>query len=231
MSGGLKVEFIDNSSSQYDVNASRVKLDCFGKDWGKLYFGDRHAASFVQLKFRNSKTVVNCCAGMHMFAKEPEVKYLKIDPTDEKNNHFEEVCKFLDSELSAGKNVVVHCEEGKGKSAAVLMYYVMKKCNKSLAESYRFIEGLRDVKFPPSLVKVLIAAEKSLRGTVTIGLEDKKVVFLDDGSKPFSVPPSAPINRTVAKKANPYMPIMILGGIGAFFGVVFGALYMITGKL
>lgn len=225
---GLKVEFIDNSSSQYDVSAARVKLDCFGKQWGKLYLGDRHAASFVQLKFRECKTVVNCCAGMHMFAKEPEVKYLKIDPTDdEKNNHLEEVCKFLDTELGAGKNVVVHCEEGKGKSAGVMMYYVMKKTNKTLAESYRFVEGLRDVKFPPSLIKVLIAAEKKLRGTATIGLEDRKVVFLDGGAK-FTPPPT--VSRPAPMKSNPYMPIMILGGIGAFFGIVYGALYMITGK-
>ena len=89
MSSKLKVEFIDNSSSQYDDNACRIKYAESGSGGGKLYLGDRFAASYVQLKARNCKTVVNCCQDMHGFAKEVDVNYLKIDPDDEGNDHFD----------------------------------------------------------------------------------------------------------------------------------------------
>ena len=85
MSNKLKVEFIDNSASQYDSNASEIEYGDNSKG-GKLYLGDRFASSFVQLKFRNCRTVVSCCVDMHGFAKESDVNYLKIDPDDEKND-------------------------------------------------------------------------------------------------------------------------------------------------
>ncbi len=227
MSNSLKVEFIDNSSSQYDENAARIKLG-LGKASGKLFLGDRAAGSYVQLKFRDCKHVLNCSQEMHGFAREPDVKYLKIDPADEENNHLDEAVAFIDKELAKKHNILVQCETGANKSAAVLLYYIMTKKSISLADSYRMLNEMRSIKIAPSIMRILLAEELKLRGCVTISLDGRNVVFLDEVSKSLSS-----ITKKTAKKVNnnPYLPLYVLGGIGGIFGVIFGAIYLITGKI
>jgi hypothetical protein len=74
MSSKLKVTFIDNASKQYDANASLIVTD-----GGKLYLGDRSSASFLQLKSRSCKSVVNADKSTHGLSKEDDVNYLNID--------------------------------------------------------------------------------------------------------------------------------------------------------
>lgn len=223
----LKVEFIDNASSQYDESAARIKITKnpnATKKAGRLYLGDRNSASYIQLKFRNVKTVVTCSREMHGFCKEPEVKYLKIDPEDVGNTHFDEAFNFMEIELGQGRNVVVHCENGLNKSAAVVAYYVMKKESLSLAASLRRVDKARTVKIAPQIVRMLMEAEKRLTGANTVSLDGRKVVYLDEHYGHLSGPKGG-------SKANPYLPLYILGGVGGFFAVVFGALYLATGKI
>ncbi len=78
----LKVEFVDNAEFQYDTSANRIKYKG-GKGTGSLYLGDRASASFLQLKYRECKSVVNCCVDTHGLAQEPEVSYCKCDPDED----------------------------------------------------------------------------------------------------------------------------------------------------
>lgn len=223
----LKVEFIDNSSSQYDDSAARIKLG-LGKNCGKLYLGDRDAGSYVQLKFRNCTHVVNCSREMHGFAREPDVTYLKVDPADEENNHLEEVCHFLESELAKRHNIVVQCENGTNKSAAVILFYIMKKKSLSLADAHRMLKELRPIKVAPSLMKIIIDEEQRMRGCTTVSMDGRNVVYLDEVAKCRS---SVSKPRGESSSGNPYLPLYIAGGIGGFFAVIFGAIYLVTGKI
>lgn len=225
MSGKLKVEFIDNSASQYDANASLIE---YGSAGGKLFLGDRYSASYVQLKARNCKTVVNCCQDMHGFAKEAEVNYLKIDPYDEGADHFEESFKFIDEQLSKKKNVVVHCENGFGKSAVIVMYFLMRKKGIPLSECLQILRDCRGtVKIPPRVVKLLAKAELKLRGIATIRVDERNNIASTDGGLDFS-------KRSSAVKGNPKAGsntgIYVGIGLVAFFGVLYAVLVALTGK-
>eukprot|EP01038_Epipyxis_sp_PR26KG_P009925 gene9925-13349_t len=221
----LKVEFIDNSSSQYDGNASEIKLEK-NKNCGKLFLGDRYAASYVQLKFRSCKSVINCSKDLHGFSKEPDVKYLNIDPEiDENNNYFEEAYNFIEQELMNGRNIVVYCESGNGKSAAVVIFYVMKKKSVSLCDSYRLLQTFKkDIRTRPDLMKILIQSEKKLRNSVSMAVIGRKVEFLDSYDMKYQP------NKDGKNKSKGTNPIYILVGITAFFAIVYGILVAITGK-
>mmetsp|Transcript_22141 Transcript_22141/g.30371 ORF Transcript_22141/g.30371 Transcript_22141/m.30371 type:complete len:218 (-) Transcript_22141:66-719(-) len=217
----MKVEFIDNSASQYDENADRIKVPFKSKSkMGKLFLGDSSSASFLQLKSRSCKNVVNCSREMHGFARETDVNYLKIDPDDENVNIFEDSYVFIDSFREKGKNVLVHCENGINKSAAIVLYYLMKKCDMSLGESYKFLKSQRkkEIKIRPQILQQLIAAEKRIRGTISIVLDGRKVVFLDN------------LKRST-KAGNSISPFYILIGIAVFFAAVFLGIYLLTGKV
>ena len=174
----LKVEFIDNADSQYDANASQIT---YSNENGKLFLGDRYAASYVQLKYRECDTVVNCCQDMHGFAKEENVEYLKIDPDDEDNTHFEESFGFIESALTLGKNVVIHCENGSCKSAVITIYFIMVRNAVTLWESYSLVRSNRTgVKIPPRLMRLLIEAEIKLRGLTSVAIEGRNIVAAVD---------------------------------------------------
>lgn len=226
MSSNLKVEFIDNASSQYDANADWIKVESI-KSKGKLYLGDRYSASYIQLKFRNCKTVVNCCTDTHGLARETDVKYLKIDPTTG-DNCFAESFEYIDTNLDNGKNVVVHCENGLGKSAVIVLYYLMKKKSIDLAESYRYLKKYRKgLKLPPSLLTIIMEAEKSLRGSSSVMYDKnaRKIVFLDE----LGFTNRNKTTKNVSNKSN--IVYYIVFGLGVFFAVVFGTIYLITGKI
>lgn len=221
----MKVEFIDNSDSQYDEHASRIK---YGEKGGKLYLGDRFSASYIQLKWRDCKTVVSCCQDMHGFSKEADVEYLKIDPSDEGDDHFEESYKFLERHLAQKKNVVVHCENGFSKSAVILAYFLMKKMNISLAESYRILQDSRGgIRMPPSLVKLLMRAEVKMRGLNSIRLNGKLIETLD-GSLNFKKDSTPKKSQSKTGKSNAGMYVGV--GLVVFFAVLYGGLVVITGK-
>jgi hypothetical protein len=78
----MKVTFTDNSETQYDDSADRIKYKG-GKDTGKLYLGDRDSAAFLQLKYRECTSVVNCCVDTHGLAQDAKVKYCKCDPDED----------------------------------------------------------------------------------------------------------------------------------------------------
>jgi hypothetical protein len=248
MSSDLKVTFIDNASSQYDVNAdeirgwkTKLKEDEIGKrrKRGKLYLGDRFAATFLQLKHRDCYTVINCAKDLHGYSKEDDVEYLNIDPlvpsNETKDNHFEECYQFINDETNDGNNVLITCLNGLNKSAAILLYFIMKKKSINLADSFRLIKKYRDdIKPNPELIRLLMKHEKEIFGSNSIylgGKSNRDIIYGDDPHKsafethkggccgPSKPLPSSPPIISV---------IILIGCIGALFG---GLLYASGGKL
>lgn len=192
----LKVTFIDNASSQYDVNADEIRCwktkleeDEIGKKQklGKLYLGDRYAATFLQLKHRDCYCVINCAKDLHGFSKEEDVIYLNIDPlvpSDEtKDNHFEECYQFINDETNGGNNVLITCHSGLNKSAAIVLYFIMKKNSLNLADSIRLIKRYRnDIKPNPELIRLLMKQEMEIFGCNSIylgGRANREIIYSD----------------------------------------------------
>ena len=190
MSQELKVSFTDkNNKYQYDGHAERIKVKSMRKKGGKLFLGDRQAVSMVQLKHRKVTHVVNADVDQHMLCREENIHYCKIDPIDDKRSCLEKAFKFIDDALEAGQNTLITCHTGYGKSAAVLLYYLMKRDGLTLADAHRHIEATRpgarsDDKtsgFRPDLVKLLQQEEKYLyKGqAASTSLQDRTMVYKD----------------------------------------------------
>ena len=214
----MKVTFTDTSANQYDASADEIKLSS-GSAFGKLYIGDRDSASFLQLRSRKCLTVVNCAADMHGLSGEKDVKYLNIDP--EEGDCFEDSFNFIKKALSKGKNVVVHCQNGLGKSAVIVIYFLMRIMSYTLADSHKLLKQSRKnfkLNIKPELVEKLIAEEKKLLGNNSICLNGRKIVYLDS-SRSRKAGPNA--------SGFPIIPCVVLVG---FIAVLYGALVLATGK-
>ena len=217
----MKITFKDTSANQYDLNADEVKYSS-DKTLGKLYIGDRDCANFLQLRSRKCLTVVNCAADMHGLSGEKDVKYLNVDP--DITDCFEDSYTFIEKALTKGKNVTVHCQNGLGKSAAIILYAVMRLTSCTLADSHRLLKKCRknhDLNIRPDLVAKLIAAEKKQRKSTSICLDGRKIVYLDSI---FS-------DRKRTSKSGggfPFVPCVVFI---AFVAILYGSLLFATGKL
>jgi len=185
----MKVTFIDNSNSQYDSSATELtgKIDGLTST-GRLWIGDRDAASLLQLKHRQVTHVINCEKDIHGTSKEKDIVYLNIDP-EEDSGTLEKAYTFLEKELSSSSRVLVHCLTGNGRSCGILLFYLMKKLNLSLANAHRRLSGLRSrLQLRSQLVNTLLLQEKKLRPNLppSVELNEKRqIVYIDGGDTPF----------------------------------------------
>ena len=244
MSAGnkLKVTYVDNSATQYDGFADEIKYATGSKKVkGKLFLGDRHSCAMVQLKHRNCQAVVNCDTDLFGLAKEKDIRYLKIDPCAdfEDNNKnishalsiFDLAFHFIDQELDAGHNILVHCEKGVTKSAAVVIYYLMKRQNISLASAFKEVKSYRESVMPqPSLFRHLIAAEIKLRGVDSVRLQGKSIVYLEKGN---SLGGKRGRDGNGVDGEDPYTSqrYFVGGVLVSIVAMLFLGLYLMAGKL
>ena len=214
----MKIKFTDTSHTQYEDSADEVKYSK-GERSGKLYIGNRDCASFLQLRSRKCLTVVNCAADMHGLSRESDVKYLNIDP--DLKDSFEDSFIFIDKALSKGKNVTVQCENGLGKSAVIVLNFLMRKMSISLAESHTLLVKARKekMKINPTLVGKLIAEEKKIRNSISICLDGRNIIPLNTVSRGKKAGASS--------KGSPIIAVAVFVG---FIGILYGVLLFATGK-
>lgn len=222
----LKVEFVDTSSSQYDDNAASIKFaNGSEKPRGSLFLGDQYSMSFVQLKFRKVKSVVCCSSELFGYCKESDIEYFKFDPDDKKISSFIDCFEFIDKKLAKGNNVVVCCENGYGKSAVIIIYYLLKRNKWSLYETFENVRKSRGtIRLKPSLCKLVLQMEKELIGTLSMELDGKNLVCL----KPSNLSSQS---STVPKTSSSSSGWVVLGVGVVVVSVLYGALYAVTGKL
>lgn len=185
---GLKIEFIDNSDKQYEGSADEVTGISLK---GRLFIGDRDAASFLQLRHRKITHVINCEKDIHGSSKEKDVTYLNIDPESDDGKCFDKAYTFLEEELSEkNNNILIHCLSGNGRSCGIILYYLMKKLSISLANAHRQLKKIRvRIQLRGDLVKLLIREEKRLRpsfGESVALSETRQIVYLDGADSVFS---------------------------------------------
>ena len=122
----LQVTFSDkNNKYQYDGHAHALPEEPSGAGKrGRVYLGDRDAGSMVQIKHRKIKQAVNCQSDQHGLSKE-DVKYLNIDPVDNNASCLELAYRFIDAAVEKKQNVLVFCQTGVGRSAAIAILWGM----------------------------------------------------------------------------------------------------------
>lgn len=233
----MKIEFVDNSASQYDASASLIQLHGVS---GKLFVGDPSAASMVQLQHRKCNAVVCCSSDLFGYCREPKVQYLKVDAAEASEKEMNEVADKIAQWLKDGKVVLLFCESSKTRSAIMIMYCLMRSFGKSLAQGHQLCTKCRGVPvLSPGMAKTLLRYEEKLRGSQTMKVVGKELVYIND---PIPEEPTKSINdnhpspvavgntNAVAARRTA-SPILALAVFGGFFAALFAGLYAATGKV
>jgi hypothetical protein len=230
----LKVEFVDNSASQYDGNACSLKLS-HKPSKGKLFVGDQSSMSFVQIKHRNIRAVLCCHPDLYGYCKESGVAYHKVYPTEEfvakDVSKRDQSLQFITEQLAKGHNVLVACQNGLTGSAVVAIAYLMQYQDYSLIDAYQHVQSRRgqNLKVSLAMATMLLVMEKLLFQANTMQLEERKLVAKTDLS-------STNVNESKGEKGSSPKSGSVSGstiaiGVVAAIAVMYGCLYLATGKL
>lgn len=90
---------------------------------------------------------VQCIVSMvENVIQHPNIDYLSIPIDDHPDVNIIPVCeKVYDYlEQNAGKHILVHCQAGGSRSVATVIYYIMKKYNKTYNEACIFFHSRRE---------------------------------------------------------------------------------------
>ncbi|TDL19164.1 phosphatases II [Rickenella mellea] len=84
--------------------------------------------------------------------------------TAELRPHLEAACKHIRDALARGKNVLVHCQQGISRSAAVVIAYLIRQHNMTYDSAYKLVKAKRMcIKPNPGFEKTLRDWERDLR--------------------------------------------------------------------
>ena len=106
-----------------------------------IYVGDIFSTNCEPL-LKNINCVVSLIDNV---INHPNIDYLSIPIDDLPEVSIIPVCeKVYDYlEQNKGKQILVHCYAGGSRSVATVIYYIMKKYNKSYDEAYTFFQSKR----------------------------------------------------------------------------------------
>mmetsp|Transcript_11681 Transcript_11681/g.28779 ORF Transcript_11681/g.28779 Transcript_11681/m.28779 type:complete len:230 (-) Transcript_11681:175-864(-) len=165
---------------------------CDEKTGSKLWQGGFMACRVKFLKAHKIESVVNTAKNLDSFfvkwgkrelpkVKERGVEILDLGWIDsesqnlwreEKFDQLVQSAKFIDAAMSNEKSVLVHCAQGKSRSSAATIAFLMSKCGTSADESLKMLKDKRKMAQPnANFMKQLVEFEKSsalakLRGSI-----------------------------------------------------------------
>lgn len=91
------------------------------------------------------------------------------------NIHFGVACDYIDSVQNGGNKILVHCFEGRSRSAAIVLAYIMLKRNMTLAESWALLKTAHPRARPnDGFMKTLLELDKKLRGVPSMEWKPRK---------------------------------------------------------
>jgi hypothetical protein len=193
----MKVVFTDKYNHlQYESSAAVVYKHPDTN--ANLFIGDQSSCSMVQLQHRSMSKVIIAQSDMHGLAKQEKVQYCKIDPMENERICLDLSERFIDQALDGSCDVLVCCQTGLGRSACIILNYLMKKINISLADAHKRLILCRNgvntesktSGFRPELLNLLIFEENNTRGSCTISLKGRKMLY----TEPIEFFPLLPIS-------------------------------------
>ncbi|XP_066967749.1 dual specificity protein phosphatase 3 isoform X1 [Macrobrachium rosenbergii] len=126
----------------------------------KLYLGDCDAAMNEQYLLRHGIThILNAADNTGGparvktgpdFYKSPTITYLGLDLLDlpfvNITVHFEKSVNFIDDALNSGGVVLVHCRQGRSRSATIVAAFLMLKRNMTAARALTLLRESREIR-------------------------------------------------------------------------------------
>uniref|UniRef100_A0A3Q2ZT44 Zgc:153044 n=1 Tax=Kryptolebias marmoratus TaxID=37003 RepID=A0A3Q2ZT44_KRYMA len=115
----------------------------------------------------------------------PGVEYVHIPVSDTPlsplRDHFSEVADKIRSTAEGGGRVLVHCNAGVSRSAALCMAYLMKHRGVTLMEAHGWVRSCRPIVRPnPGFWKQLIQYEAELRGCNSVRMAPSSIGEIPD---------------------------------------------------
>ncbi|KAF9444655.1 phosphatases II [Macrolepiota fuliginosa MF-IS2] len=78
--------------------------------------------------------------------------------------HLEAACNYIDTSLRSGRNVLVHCQQGVSRSAAVILAYLIRNRGMTYDSAYAYLKRKRAcVKPNPTFIQALQEWEATSR--------------------------------------------------------------------
>ncbi|KAG6549053.1 hypothetical protein Mapa_009496 [Marchantia paleacea] len=106
-----------------------------------------------------------------------EFKSFQIRDVEDENIscYFEDACTFIDSVEEAEGVILVHCFEGKSRSAAVILAYLMIRKGQTLLQAWALLKAVHPRAQPnDGFMKILVRLDKELHGKVSMDWHQKK---------------------------------------------------------
>ncbi|XP_022770901.1 dual specificity protein phosphatase PHS1-like isoform X2 [Durio zibethinus] len=106
-----------------------------------------------------------------------EYKNFSICDNEDSNirSIFEEACDFIDHVEQIGGRVLVHCFEGKSRSATVVIAYLMLRKNSTLLEAWNALKRVHRRAHPnDGFAKILLDLDRKLHGKVSMEWHQRK---------------------------------------------------------
>lgn len=123
-------------------------------DW--LYLGSySNASDKISLESLNIKYILNCASECkNLFENDKEFEYLKLDIKDSNDfnidEYFEKGIEFIKTakENKEKGNLFIHCQQGKSRSSAILISYLIKEEKYTTDEAYKYLKKKRRMIMP-----------------------------------------------------------------------------------
>lgn len=122
-----------------------------------LYLGDELAAEDIEFFKKNRiGAVLNCTTDVPNHFRRSNVEYMRIPVEDNlRENQINKMtlymphaCSFIYKNLNIEhKNVLIHCHAGMQRSAAVVLYYLMKVGGMKKRDAIRLMRSKRGIVF------------------------------------------------------------------------------------
>ena len=110
--------------------------------------GEKHALSEKYIKDNNIKYIINCAYEIECrFPQTCSYLVLNMDDDVDENisAHFETCYRFMEQARKSGYGCLVHCAMGISRSATIVLYYLMRRTNKTFDEARAFLKAKREI--------------------------------------------------------------------------------------
>ena len=117
-----------------------------------LYLGNKtHANDIRVIDILEITTIINITKEIPNYHEDirKDINYIKIEADDDINtdmiSFWIQIADIIESCVKMNKKTLIHCSAGRSRSASSVIYYLMKKENLSLNESYEHVLRCRDI--------------------------------------------------------------------------------------
>ncbi|XP_062873937.1 dual specificity protein phosphatase 18 isoform X3 [Trichomycterus rosablanca] len=151
------------------MSVSGVRVAGLGQITDYLFIASRKTAEDSSVLIRFKMTCIINATQEFSTTRISSAEYMQVPVADSSGallqEHFDSVSDKIKQIREESGRVLVHCNAGVSRSAALCLAYLIKHCDMSLLDAHRMVKACRPIIRPNSgFWKQLIDYERSLRG-------------------------------------------------------------------